>query len=140
MKAAPNIPLEFVDLVKIDGEDENEEIAGISVSRTLDSDPEISDVAEPVGALFKAQANKKFRIDEPAPEGLDIEKIGKQTIRRYFENGKLVKSVVTDPDSLPHQTTYLADEPVLEKSLATIIGILPADQGIEELSPEEIGA
>lgn len=119
-----NVPLEFVDLFKVDADDD-EDVARVTVSRTLDTDPEISDVPDPFATFLKAEANKKFRIEEPGAthNGLEFEKIGKQIIRRYYEGGQLVKTVITDPDSFPHQTTFSPEDHVMEKSLATILGI-----------------
>jgi hypothetical protein len=129
-KAGPVVPLEFVDLVKVDGGDED--VAGITVSQTFDTDTPIADVADPVAEVFKTEANKKFRIAEPGAthEGLEFEKIGNQTIKRYFHDGKLTKTVIVDPDAFPRQQTFEADAAVIEKSLAKIIGVEELEESV----------
>jgi hypothetical protein len=150
--AAPNVPLEFVDLVRVDADD----VAGASVPKLYLDDPDDSDIPSPVEAFFAKATNARFRIPEmstsPAThaDGVELEKVGGATWTHTYANGSLTKSLVVD-STLPGRQAFFdgrgneigraeylkidgtATEAYIETNLAKILGVSPGDQFPEEL-------
>lgn len=83
----PNVPLQFMDLVRVD---------------TGDSLDELEKVSDPYTEILTKAEDKKFHIVRPAPitphkDGTVIEKCGEATWSYTYKNGSLVKSEVHDP-------------------------------------------
>jgi hypothetical protein len=114
----PNVPLQFMDLVRVDAGD------------SLD---ELEKVSDPYAEILTKAKNDKCGIVLPEPsvphkDGVFVEKSGEQTWTYTYKNGSLTKSEVHDP-ALPDGGHMVFDEePILvETKFAKLLGLREED-------------
>jgi hypothetical protein len=97
--SALNVESIFQDLLKVSDDDES--VAGITISQTFDSDVPTCDAPDPVATLIKTEQNTRFRIPEisaPHEDGIEVERCGAVVWKFHWKDGRIGRSECFDPE------------------------------------------